>query len=654
MLFFLGLFSQAFAQTCYTFNCSSSIGDGACSSFNNSVVTQSQCYFGLFCDQEDYKGNCDVYPEGMRLPGEFCSSNDDCYSGRCYSNDTCTGKLKGVSCNSSYECTEGYFCSNGKCASQIPVGGTCEDYSECVNSAVCENKTCTEVFSVDVGAETWTILEPNFFPACKTGYANTTDKSFICAVAPVSATKGAACTVPGKCMAADGVNYKFCECGLNGNGQCPLFEGDSEVVAMISAWKDLIKMSGSNVCNTMDRYSYACYAGFGDQNLLNAYLNYSQYAELYFAGVYSLLPGSSSCQRAANAPDYVNMLAQLQGSAPVCPVYTRVIKEIEEECVVYKEGIFDSLHATSVLIYDCNGTSTCSSSLGSSGYCIENKQSLHLPGQNCTLDLNCLSSKCVNHKCQGAVLNEICKTNYDCNPNLFCMDNGKNLTCQPVRTASESCSNTEPCASNLLCDLGVCIAYYSKQVGSNTTSYSNGYSQACSSGFAISNVNSTYTCELAPTSANPGAKCTPGTMCTDSSGKYNKTCTCGFDGNGYCSAFEGDGHLQTAIKEYSTISEITCNLENAFSASCFDATLKDSLHYYYFMTNMTKFQNLPYFQGTYDKGVWLNYFLSYNNAEVQIKNILDELNPHHDDSSSSSSFGSLTKITGLILAFLVN
>ena len=658
MLFFLGLLSQALSQTCYTFVCSNSTGDETCSSFQNPVVTQSQCYFGLFCEQEDFEGNCEAYPEDMALPGEFCSSNDDCYSGRCYSNDTCTGKLKGVSCSSSYECAEGYFCSKGKCAAQLSIGSPCEDYSECVNTAVCENNTCTEMFSVEVGSETWTVLEPNFYPACETGYATTTDNSFICAVAPVSKSKGANCTVPSKCMAADNVNYKFCECGLDGNGHCPLFEGDTEVVAMIDAWKHLMNISGSNVCNTMHRYSYACYVGFGDQTLLNAYLEYSKYVELYFAGVYSLLPGSTPCQRAANVPHYVNIMNQLQGTAPVCPVYTRVIKEIEEECVVYKEGIFNSLHATSVLIYDCNQTSTCSSSLGTNGICVENTQTLQLPGQNCTLALNCLSDKCVNHKCEGATVDQLCKTNADCNPNLYCMNNGKNLTCQPVKTAGESCSNTDPCASNLLCDENLCIAYFSKQVGANTTIYSDGYSETCSTGFAIPNEHGTYTCELAPTSTTAGAKCNPGTMCTDTSGKYKKPCTCGFDGNGYCSAFEGDSYLQTAIKQYKVISEITCNLENRLSPGCFEADLKDSLYYYYFMTNFTKYQNLPYFQGNYDSGVWLNYFLSYNNAEVQIKKILNELNPHHDDSSSSSSssssFGSLIKVTGLILAFLVN
>jgi hypothetical protein len=563
------------------------------------------------------------------------------------------------------ECFEGTYCASGKCAAQQVAGKTCSDRTECVNTAVCDNGICVQMFSLDNGVQTFTIMEPNFFPACKTGYASVYETNFTCDVAPKSVNKGASCVVPSKCMAADGKNYKFCECGLDGKGYCPLFEGDEEVQNMISAWKTLVDQSGSNVCHAMHPYNYACYVGFDNSTLMNTFLNYIQYVELYFKGAYTQLKGSNSCQQLTNLPDYTNIMMQLNGSYPKCPVYNKILVEVNDTCVSYNYNIFNQLLAQTVFVLDCNQTSVCDSSLAlQDSFCVENVLEPYLPGQNCTLAHDCLSNNCVDHKCVGTSINGICKTNKDCNSGLYCKAGQENMTCQPVKIASESCDSENPCASNLLCDNSICVALFSKKLAANTTIISNDIAMACSSGFATKVDEGIYSCDLPPQSVKLASECVSGTQCKDKSGKYSSECVCGFGGNAYCSEFQGDLHLQKAIENYLKISNVTCNLALGLTAGCFERDLKDSLYYYYYYTNMTYYLSGSYFYGSYDKKIWLNYFSEYNTAEMRIKQILEELHPHPDDSSSSSSnsdsssssssFGLGLKAIGLGLIVLVN
>jgi len=566
--------------------------------------------------------------------------------------------LKSVFCTYSQECAEGLFCSEGKCAPQLAVGSSCNYTEDCVNTAGCDYGVCVEYFSLPVGNATNYVIAPNFYPSCQTGYANVSETGFVCDNAPVSLNPGASCTVPSKCMAKDGVNFKYCQCGLNGQGHCPLFEGDQEVVSLIQAMKTLITVTGTNQCHTNGRFNYECYIAFNNPTIMSAYLNYSQYAQLYFNDVYTKLPGSTSCQQKANVPDYVNILSQIQGTNPECPVYyTQDFEQgTGELCVWNNENIFNSLLATSTMLFYCNSSSVCSVSPGENGFCVDNSVDNNYPGQNCSLNFNCHSNICSNGMCQGETENQGCETSKDCDPGLYCYGSTGVKTCQPVATLGQSCVST-PCQSTLLCDLNVCVQYYSKSLGSVTQDVVGFFARACQSGFAIKDTAGDYLCELAPISSTPGAKCTPGSFCIDSSGKYGKPCVCGFDGNGYCQAFEGDSYLQNAIKSFNKIQNVQCNQALGISSGCYERSLLNLLEYYYYESNYTMYEALPYFQGSAEKRIVNTYYPQYSNALIQIRLILQELFPNDESSSSSSSSSSFAEMIGipgvLALVYLV-
>jgi len=367
-----------------------------------------------------------------------------------------------------------------------------------------------------------------------------------------------------------------------------------------------------------------------------------------------LIPNSNACVQKVNTPDYYNVVDQIQGTAPKCPVYYVQDFQVDhgEVCVWNNKNIFSSLLATSTMVFYCNSTSTCSVTPGENGYCMPNTESLALPGQNCTYGFECYSGSCVNNMCQGSGQGVNCTSSKDCNAGLYCLETATNKTCQLAAGLSESCA-TIPCQSTLLCDLNVCVNYYSQANGAATGIVEGYYyAPACISGFAIKS-GSQYLCELAPTSSTPGASCTPGTLCMDSSGKYSKPCVCGFDGNGYCPAFEGDSNLQNAIKSLNKINSVKCNQDLRISAGCFERSLLNLLEYYYFDSNMSMYQHLPYFKGSVNSVIRQTYYPEYFNALEQIEYILKELYPN-DDSSSSSSFGQIVGIVGtLALVYLV-
>jgi len=131
--------------------------------------------------------------------------------------NVCVGLPAGSICVYNEDCSQGNFCSNGKCAAQLAVGTACTNTQDCINTATCDNGVCVAMFSLKIGTSTNSVFPPNFYPSCQTGYANTSDTGFVCDNAPTSAASTSSCTVPSKCMAADGVNYKYCQCGFDGN-----------------------------------------------------------------------------------------------------------------------------------------------------------------------------------------------------------------------------------------------------------------------------------------------------------------------------------------------------------------------------------------------------------------------------------------------------
>jgi hypothetical protein len=347
---------------------------------------------------------------------------------------------------------------------------------------------------------------------------------------------------------------------------------------------------------------------------------------------------------------------QLNKTAPVCPIYYTIDAEYTNgQCVWNNQNIFDSLLATSVTVFYCNNTASCHGKEGKNGTCYEINQNHQKPGQSCKVNENCLSGSC-NLTCQGLEYNQSCIHKWSCNPGLYCPKPKKGLTatCQPVSQIGQFCSKKVPCANTLLCDQGICVDYYSKDIGQSTSVYK-GYAPACATGFAVPAGHDTFICEFAPQSNQTGTKCALGTSCSDSSGKYKKPCQCGFDGYSYCGAFEGDSYLQKAILNFRKINRVVCNIDLGISAGCFANNLTDLLNFYFYLGNFSMYRDLPFLLNNPNKKVSAAFEGDYYTSQDEIKRIEKELHPNDDSSSSSgsssSSFGALVTIA--VVSYLV-
>jgi len=162
------------------------------------------------------------------LAGESCSTNDDCYSGRCVSR-ICQGNAWNTTCATDNDCGVGLFCSwEGRCANQQLFGQNCTRDFDCTNNCACNKGTCVYYYSFD------NFLEADNPVACASGYIENGQ----CYPALTSRYKGRPCTNDDECVAynhkGELVQYGECQCGYNGGGftYCTLAEGDPEFSQM--------------------------------------------------------------------------------------------------------------------------------------------------------------------------------------------------------------------------------------------------------------------------------------------------------------------------------------------------------------------------------------------------------------------------------------
>ena len=111
------------------------------------------CAAGLICDL--FKDICKKTPKaGEPCVAGFCSA--DIFSQEMYCDDSnVCRKPKGLgeSCSSSVPCDTNYYeCVNGKCK-KYDTGGSCTSDNDCDGPQACFNGVCTEIFTLDEGAE---------------------------------------------------------------------------------------------------------------------------------------------------------------------------------------------------------------------------------------------------------------------------------------------------------------------------------------------------------------------------------------------------------------------------------------------------------------------------------------------------------------------
>jgi hypothetical protein len=100
--------------------------------------------------------------------------------------------------------------------------------------------------------------------------------------------------------------------------------------------------------------------------------------------------------------------------------------------------------------------------------------------------------------------------------------------------------------------------------------------------------------------------------------KYFKPCTCGFNGRGYCPAFEGDSSLQNAINYFKKVAEnnMQCAPNKGISALCFKDDEDILENYYKYFAKFTEYSQTALVAsgttGCYKDVVMENYWTAFN------------------------------------------
>ena len=617
VLYICLLFYSTALNECPQYSCNDPVTIDNCSILNTSSAIKeyliTPCEFGLVCMLDSTNiSSCSLPEVNSRFPGEFCYSNLDCISNNCTAN-ICAGLPLDKNCNTSSDCNPGLFCpsEDPKFCTQQGID-RCTSDLECLNSYICDNNICVEMFSVEVNNFTTVIWPNNFAPTCASGYAIKHNETFNnCSDAPTGGFELVTCDIGDlNACKGNGDSNSTCLCAYDGNSYCTLFQGDPPALSMIETWKLLFEYSNLN-CHTENRWSYACfYNNLGSSSIFNDFLNWSVNASLYLDNTWINKNNTLQCIKETFMLNYYNILDQEasilpNGNQPLaCPKYTctNYTKNWDmNQCTFYEKNIFSDEVFSSYFIHPCPSIYMCEGDILSNYTCETKNITTKYPGEYCLQGNECFSKKCLGSKCQGVFLGGKCVNPFDCQPGLYC---GSNNTCQRAAQFNESCSAI-PCDTYTYCLNGVCTLLYSQKIGKpavlENPKLMDGYSPVCKSGFART-INGQVICYYPPTSSVIPRKCIPGSLCNDSVNQFSKNCECGYDGNSYCPAFEGDDYLENAIQSYTILqnTNIKCNIYSGPTLWCYGDKWENMQQYYYYYTNMTSYQNLPQLQNNDD------------------------------------------------------
>jgi hypothetical protein len=216
--------------------------------FPNQCTKEQTCSFNLNAAIEkglDIKAHCqDKYllPINLRLPGEECSKDIECFNTECHKG-RCASKVNSTEqCDSHTDCEAGKSCIYNSCTKQKSFGDSCSSSYDCKNNLICMDGTCSKLFSLDV-ASFFTIQENKFANLlCDSNWAeysvNTEKVGYKCnrLESYSGSVRDGNCTLGGdKCQYMDSrgsIVSRDCECGynINGTGQCPLIYSECNIL----------------------------------------------------------------------------------------------------------------------------------------------------------------------------------------------------------------------------------------------------------------------------------------------------------------------------------------------------------------------------------------------------------------------------------------
>lgn len=197
---------------------------------------------------------------------------------------------------------------------------------------------------------------------------------------------------------------------------------------------------------------------------------------------------------------------------------------------------------------------------------------LFLPGDACQKNEDCLYASCIDSVCKGKLLGVECENHNDCDPGLYCSEEGK---CENQKEFDNYCADTYECVNNCTCNMNRCTFYYSVKSGLGADN-----SAACLSGY----LEEGY-CADALLSRFHGQPCTYDNDCqyVDSEGisKKTGTCICGFNAGAfsYCPLTQGDAEFLAYLRAFQFIllSNVDCHTLRRFGPclNIEDAVYKD-------------------------------------------------------------------------------
>lgn len=196
------------------------------------------------------------------------------------------------------------------------------------------------------------------------------------------------------------------------------------------------------------------------------------------------------------------------------------------------------------------------------------------PGERCSHDQDCLYGICNGNFCYGQEYGGDCNTHGECNPGLRC-DPGL-LKCNILMDSLTSgCVDDYDCLTDMGCDAGYCVPYYSIPIGGWVNNCTDSLSNFCESGQCLYGlcISPVKNSEKIPAYCGQNSDCVSDNLEYDGIKIYG-TCSCGYGTQGfsYCSLFVGDKPYQELIDVrqtwISTNSSAYCNTLRRWNKQC--------------------------------------------------------------------------------------
>lgn len=599
-----------FSQSCPTYSCHEGGFDispicGMLSDTNDIVLQVCDQPFQGFCDvtgtiTKNYTCvNSPPFNFPQAYPGEYCRSNSDCITNQCVSG-YCAGQGAGGTCTGNSDCNVGYYCSAGfYCTPQVSYGQSCTHDFMCANNLACnrtlfEDGTCVYYFSLPLGGKVGMcidMLTEGISNLCSTGTCrldSPTDSIGTCTNVMYAPTLNypRICNVDSDCIGIDGSGYSAngtCSCGMDMHGfaYCDAFSGDPPSQTLQYLYELHVNSTGIFQCHTQRRFDIFCLVSNIGHSAGHLFTKMSALAsdtaryqgndfcaqQIFNYQFFDVGPTQFACQ----AYGCANLNGWENGT-----------------CITFAEGIntfaINPCDTKSQFPY-CDYTKA-ENNKWRNVTCGPNQTVLvRYPGENCTMNSQCLSGNCTGNICIGTAQGGYCGSSNECDIGLFCTSKNFQFTCQPLIAAYEfGCGSDFDCVNYCGCRFGVngppgmCYPYFSLGNG-NSTSCENGISLLCSTGACYGSGYSGV-CTTAPVSTMAlGTPCTFNGQCTGKnsvSQSFTSQCTCGYNNGGlsYCQPFLGDAPGVAFLKQMKTYFKSTgavnmCQTARRFSIDCY-------------------------------------------------------------------------------------